>query len=466
MTRRGELTSCQPQPTGAFIAVPAARPFGGAQSSWRRTLSAIVAAGGCALFAAMAVGPDAQAQIQASRSRQLQGDPRVPLQSLHPIVEQVLPAVVNVSVAIKEAEEGELAAPDENDKALPTSPFEEFLHRYFGGRSASVAVSPGRAARPRAGCARLRLHHRSRRLCRHQQPRRRRGDRHQRDPDDRPVSRQADRHRHQDRSRAAQDRRLARPAARELRQFATRSASATGCWRSAIPSASAARSPPASSRRAAATSHSGPFDDFLQIDASINQGNSGGPTFNIAGEVIGINTAIFSPNGGSVGIGFAIPSNLAKPSSTSSSPWHRRARLARRQASRADAGHRRGPGSRQAAGALVSDVMADSPAAKAGVRQGDVILPSRARRSPPHDLSLPSRPPRSAGSFADGVAGRQGARAPSRDRPHAAERRNRARRRAVEGPLPHEHGALGLSSRRSPTKPGRSSTSRATFTAW
>jgi serine protease Do len=57
----------------------------------------------------------------------------------------------------------------------------------------------------------------------------------------------------------------------------------------------------------------GPFDDFLQIDASINQGNSGGPTFNLAGEVIGINTAIASPNGGSVGIGFAIPANLARP---------------------------------------------------------------------------------------------------------------------------------------------------------
>ena len=54
------------------------------------------------------------------------------------------------------------------------------------------------------------------------------------------------------------------------------------------------------------------YVDFLQIDASINRGNSGGPTFNMAGEVIGINTAIFSPNGGSVGIGFAIPSNSAK----------------------------------------------------------------------------------------------------------------------------------------------------------
>ncbi len=59
--------------------------------------------------------------------------------------------------------------------------------------------------------------------------------------------------------------------------------------------------------------HSGPYDDFLQIDASINRGNSGGPTFNLDGQVIGINTAIYSPNGGSVGIGFAIPSSLAKP---------------------------------------------------------------------------------------------------------------------------------------------------------
>src|SRR5215469_6815782 len=59
--------------------------------------------------------------------------------------------------------------------------------------------------------------------------------------------------------------------------------------------------------------HSGPYDDFLQIDASINRGNSGGPTFDLKGNVIGINTAIYSPNGGSVGIGFAIPANLARP---------------------------------------------------------------------------------------------------------------------------------------------------------
>lgn len=59
--------------------------------------------------------------------------------------------------------------------------------------------------------------------------------------------------------------------------------------------------------------NAGPYDDFIQTDASINRGNSGGPMFNLDGDVIGINTAIFSPSGGSVGIGFAIPSNLAKP---------------------------------------------------------------------------------------------------------------------------------------------------------
>ena len=59
--------------------------------------------------------------------------------------------------------------------------------------------------------------------------------------------------------------------------------------------------------------NAGPYDSFIQTDASINRGNSGGPLFNLDGEVVGINTAIFSPTGGSVGIGFSIPANLAKP---------------------------------------------------------------------------------------------------------------------------------------------------------
>ena len=62
----------------------------------------------------------------------------------------------------------------------------------------------------------------------------------------------------------------------------------------------------------------GPYDDFLQIDAPVNKGNSGGPTFNTEGSVIGVNTAIFSPSGGSVGIAFAIPAETVKTSSPSS----------------------------------------------------------------------------------------------------------------------------------------------------
>ncbi|TIO38741.1 MAG: trypsin-like serine protease, partial [Mesorhizobium sp.] len=58
--------------------------------------------------------------------------------------------------------------------------------------------------------------------------------------------------------------------------------------------------------------HSGPFDDFIQIDAPINHGNSGGPLVDVKGDVVGINTAIYSPNGGSVGVGFAIPSDQAQ----------------------------------------------------------------------------------------------------------------------------------------------------------
>jgi S1-C subfamily serine protease len=75
----------------------------------------------------------------------------------------------------------------------------------------------------------------------------------------------------------------------------------------------------------------GSYDDFLQIDAPINRGNSGGPTFNLHGQVIGINTVIYSPSGGSVGIGFAVPSNIAKARSRAAQgAWPRDLGLARR----------------------------------------------------------------------------------------------------------------------------------------
>jgi serine protease Do len=77
---------------------------------------------------------------------------------------------------------------------------------------------------------------------------------------------------------------------------------------------------------------SGPYDDYIQVDAPINRGNSGGPTFNLRGEVVGVNTAIFSPSGGSVGIGFAIAANLAKSVVDDlKGRRHGRARLPRRR---------------------------------------------------------------------------------------------------------------------------------------
>jgi serine protease Do len=119
----------------------------------------------------------------------------------------------------------------------------------------------------------------------------------------------------------------------------------------------------------------GPFDDFLQVDASINQGNSGGPTFDLNGRVIGINTAIASPNGGSVGIGFAIPSNLAKPiiqqlreKGTVERGW------LGVQVQEVTPELASALGLDKPKGALVSDVVPESPAAKASLKQGDVIL--------------------------------------------------------------------------------------------
>jgi len=121
--------------------------------------------------------------------------------------------------------------------------------------------------------------------------------------------------------------------------------------------------------------HSGPYDDFLQIDASINRGNSGGPTFDLSGQVIGINTAIYSPNGGSVGIGFAIPSSLAKPVIEQIKEHGKVERgWLGVQIQEVTPEIAKSLGLAKAQGALVADVTNGGPAAKAGLKQGDVIL--------------------------------------------------------------------------------------------
>jgi|tagenome__1003787_1003787.scaffolds.fasta_scaffold20948103_1 serine protease Do len=119
---------------------------------------------------------------------------------------------------------------------------------------------------------------------------------------------------------------------------------------------------------------SGPFDDYIQTDAAINRGNSGGPLFDMDGKVIGINTAIFSPTGGSIGLGFAIPSSTAQPVVEQLKSHGRVERgllgvqiqpVTDEIASSLSLG--------SATGALVAQVEPNSAAAKAGVQEGDVI---------------------------------------------------------------------------------------------
>jgi serine protease Do len=118
----------------------------------------------------------------------------------------------------------------------------------------------------------------------------------------------------------------------------------------------------------------GPYDDFIQIDAPVNKGNSGGPTFDTNGNVIGVNTAIFSPSGGSVGIGFDIPADTVK---TVVAQLKDHGHVTRGwigvQIQPVTADIADGLGLKKAEGALVSEPQNDSPAAKAGIVAGDVI---------------------------------------------------------------------------------------------
>ena len=116
----------------------------------------------------------------------------------------------------------------------------------------------------------------------------------------------------------------------------------------------------------------GPYDDFLQIDAAVNRGNSGGPTFNLAGEVVGVNTAIFSPSGGNVGIAFAVPASVASDVVAEL--------MEDGDVERGWLGVRIQPvtdeiaeslGLADASGAIVADPEEGAPADRAGIRAGD-----------------------------------------------------------------------------------------------
>ena len=121
--------------------------------------------------------------------------------------------------------------------------------------------------------------------------------------------------------------------------------------------------------------NAGPYDDYIQTDAAINKGNSGGPLFNLKGEVVGINTAIFSPTGGSVGIGFSVPANTARNVIDQLVKYGetRRGWLGVKiQAVTDDIAETMNLG--RARGALVADVTPTGPAEKAGIEAGDVVV--------------------------------------------------------------------------------------------
>lgn len=132
--------------------------------------------------------------------------------------------------------------------------------------------------------------------------------------------------------------------------------------------------------------NAGPYDDFIQTDAAINRGNSGGPLFDMEGRVVGINTAIISPSGGSIGIGFAIPSNIAVSVIAQLREFGetRRGWLGVRIQEVTDdiAESLSMP---KASGALVAGVTEDGPAAKAGIEPGDVIVTFDGREVPEMD---------------------------------------------------------------------------------
>jgi serine protease Do len=121
--------------------------------------------------------------------------------------------------------------------------------------------------------------------------------------------------------------------------------------------------------------NAGPFDDFIQTDAAINRGNSGGPLFNTDGEVIGVNSAIFSPSGGNVGIGFAVPVTLAEPviNQLKDKGHIERGWLGVKIQTVTDE-IAESIGMKAAMGALVVDVQDDSPASRGGLKAGDVIV--------------------------------------------------------------------------------------------
>jgi serine protease Do len=357
----------QPAPARKFRAAPPTRILG----------AAVLGASLVLLPLAGQSGAEAQ-----NLTQQTQNETQPLLPSLWPIVKKVLPAVVNVSVLEKSGHspmgEEEESAPDDQDQGpdqgFPNSPFDEFLKRFFGPNGVpNIPGVPNDMGRRMALGSGFII-----------------------DPKGYVVT-----NNHvvngaqnvtvvfQDNSKhpakiigrdEKTDLALLKIDTKEPLPYVTWGNSDeahVGDWIMAVgnPFGLGGSVTAGIISALGRDIHSGNFDDFLQLDAPINRGNSGGPTFNQQGQVIGINTAIYSPSGGSVGIGFAIPSNLAKNIILQLEEHGKVTRgwlgVQIQQVSPDIASSLGLPDDH---GALVADVTPNSPASEAGLKQGDVIL--------------------------------------------------------------------------------------------
>src|SRR5690348_15414160 len=340
---------------------------------------------------ALAFAPLAVAETTPPPS-QTQSAPAVQVPSFAPLVKKVTPAVVNISVTEKAGgDDGDMAQNDEQDQnadpdqggpqqGFPQSPFDEFLRRFFEQQGQPFGRQQGRPFNmPQQHAQRIAL-----------------GSGFIIDPSGYVVTNNhvvanADKVTvvFQDNSKhpakvigrdSKTDLALLKIDAKQPLPYVTwgdSTAAQVGDWVLAVGNPFGLGGTVSTGVISARGRdiHAGPYDDFLQIDASINRGNSGGPTFNLNGQVIGINTAIYSPNGGSVGIGFAIPSSLAKPVIEQIKEHGKVERgWLGVQIQEVTPEIAQSLGLPKPDGALVADVTKDSPAAKAGLKQGDVIL--------------------------------------------------------------------------------------------
>jgi serine protease Do len=335
---------------------------------------------GAAVGAAPVYAPSVLAQQDSSvqnLTKQAQSTPQQELPSLSPIIQKVMPAVVNISVTSKITDQSESddsdASPDTGPGPnFPPSPFDQFLRRFFEQQMPNMQHPPENARRVALGSGFII------------------------DPQGYIVTNNhvvgesgkitvifQDNTKHPAKIIGRDPKTDLALLKIETTQplpyvsWGNSDAAKVGDWVIAVgnPFGLGGTVTTGIISARGRDIHSGPFDDFLQLDAPINRGNSGGPTFNMQGQVIGINTAIYSPNGGSVGIGFAIPSDLAKRIVTQ---LREHGSVERGwlgvQIQEVTPEIASSLGLKNDHGALIADVQPHSPAAKAGLKQGDVIM--------------------------------------------------------------------------------------------